>query len=230
MINDYSPNILAQYIDQSVLKPEFSNTEIKQYIQEGINAGCKAVCINPNALSFAQELVAGSKTSLCVVCDFPFGQATTNSRVAMATEYCKNYNVDELDIVCNYGLLKSGAYNSIEQDLTAITTSCHTYKTLVKVILETDALNEKEIRKGCDLAIQAKADFVKTCTGFYLGGNCVGASTQIVSMILNQCKGKIKVKASGNIRTKEHFLNLISIGVDRMGIGYKSLKVVLDIE
>nr|MBP7039868.1 hypothetical protein [Anaerolineaceae bacterium] len=71
---------LAAYIDQSVLKPEFTQAEIRKYIQEGIDFGCATVCVNPASLDIASELTRGTATKICVVCDFPFGLSTTRSK------------------------------------------------------------------------------------------------------------------------------------------------------
>jgi deoxyribose-phosphate aldolase len=83
---DMSPKELALYIDQSVLKPEFTQSEIRKYIQEGIDYGCKTVCINPSAIDIAKEMCNGTETGICVVCDFPFGLSTTSSKVLQTEE------------------------------------------------------------------------------------------------------------------------------------------------
>ncbi len=72
---------LAKYIDQSVLKPEFTQVEVIKYAQEGIDFGCATICINPASLDLVSKLVEGTETGICVVCDFPFGLSTTNSKV-----------------------------------------------------------------------------------------------------------------------------------------------------
>ena len=76
---------LASYIDQSVLKPEFTVDDIKRYSQEGIDSGCKTICITPASLEIVAPMVEGTATGICVVCDFPFGLSTTASKVAQAT-------------------------------------------------------------------------------------------------------------------------------------------------
>ena len=101
--NEMSVKELAKYIDQSVLKPEFTQDEIKKYIQEGINYGCATVCINPASIPLAKELCKGTDTKICIVCDFPFGLSTTKSKVMQAEEYCQMGDIFELDIVANYG-------------------------------------------------------------------------------------------------------------------------------
>lgn len=219
---------LAAYIDQSVLKPEFTETDIRRYIQEGIDFGCATVCINPSSLPIAAELTKGTETGICVVCDFPFGTSTTASKVLQAEEYCKNYRIQDLDIVANYGWIRSGKWDEVTKDIAAVVEVCHKYGTEVKVIFETDALTVDEVKKACECAIEAKADFVKTSTGFLTGHEAHGATPEIIKVMLDTCGDRIKVKGSGCIRTREHFLQLIDMGIDRMGVGYRSTPVVLD--
>lgn len=221
---------LASYIDQSVLKPEFTEEEIRKYIQEGIDFGCKTVCINPSSLDIARELTKGTNTEICVVCDFPFGLSTTESKVKQAEEYCKDGDIFELDIVANYGWIRSGKYEEVTKDIKGVVDICHKYNTKVKVIFETDTLNEEQIRKACRCAIEANADFVKTSTGFLTGFESRGATTETIKIMMDECGDKIKIKGSGGIRTREHFLELIDMGIDRMGIGYKSTPLVLGLK
>ena len=225
--NEMSVKELASYIDQSVLKPEFTHEETKKYIQEGIDYGCKTVCINPSSLPIAKELCKGTDTKICVVCDFPFGLSTTNSKVMQAEEYCKSGDIFELDIVANYGWIKSGMWKEVEEDIKAVCDVCHKYGTEVKVIFETDALSLDEIIKATEVAIKAGADFVKTSTGFFTGGKSDGATVEVIKVMMNVTQGRTKIKGSGGIRTQEHFFKLIDMGVDRMGIGYKSTPIVL---
>jgi len=219
---------LATYIDQSVLKPEFSQEEIRKYIQEGIDFGCRTVCINPASLKMAVEMCKDSYTRPCVVCDFPFGLSTTASKVLQAEEYCKSGDVFELDIVANYGWIRSGMWNEVRADIKAVTDVCHKYGTAVKVIFETDALTMEEIVKATEVAIEANADFVKTSTGFFVGAKNEGATLEIITAMIKTAAGRCKVKGSGGIRTREHFLDLIDLGIDRMGIGYRSTGTVLN--
>lgn len=221
---------LASYIDQSVLKPEFTQKEIRKYIQEGIDYGCKTVCINPSSLDIARELTKGTETKICVVCDFPFGLSSTRSRILQAEECLKGGDIFEVDIVANYGWLRSGLYEEAEKDIRAVTEVCHNYGAAIKVILETDALTVEQVVKGTEAVINAGADFVKTSTGFYTGGEVKGATPEIIQVMMDTAKGRIKIKGSGCIRTREHFLKLIDMGIDRMGIGYKSTPVVLGLE
>jgi len=227
---DMTEEQLASYIDQSVLKPEFTEEEVRKYIQEGVDYHCKTVCINPASLEIAAELTKGTDTKICVVCDFPFGQSTTHSKVLQAEEYCKRGDIYELDIVANFGWIRSGKYDDVTADIKAVVAVCHSYDVAVKVIFETDTLNEEQLRQACECAIQAEADFVKTSTGFITGFDGVGATTEVIGIMMDQCKGRIKIKGSGAIRTQEHFYELIDMGIDRMGVGFKSTPVVLGLK
>ncbi|CUH97823.1 hypothetical protein P22_3969 [Propionispora sp. 2/2-37] len=220
---------LAAYIDQSVLKPEFTQSDIRKYIQEGIDFGCKTVCINPASLDIAAELTKSTETKICVVCDFPFGLSTTASKVMQAEQYCKRGDIFELDIVANYGWIRSGMWKEVEEDIKAVCDVCHKYKTEVKVIFETDALTIEQVKKATEVAVAAGADFVKTSTGFYTGGKSDGATVEVIQAMLDIAKGRCKIKGSGGIRDQEHFFKLIDMGIDRMGIGYCSTPVVLGI-
>lgn len=218
---------LARYIDQSVLKPEFTQEEIRRYIKEGVDFGCATVCVNPSSLDIAAELTRASETRICVVCDFPFGLSTTACKAMQAETYCQRGDIFELDIVANYGWIKSGLWNDVRADIRAVCDICHGYGTAVKVIFETDALTLDQTLTATDVAIEAGADFVKTSTGFYTGGPAVGATPELIRAMIARADGRCKVKGSGGIRTRELFLELIDLGIDRMGVGYKSTPVVL---
>ncbi len=228
--SEMSVKELAAYIDQSVLKPEFTQDEIRKYIQEGIDFGCKTVCINPSSLPVARPLCKGTSTGLCVVCDFPFGLSQTASKVLQAEEICRENDIEDLDIVANYGWILSGLWDDVGKDIRAVADAVHKHGALLKVIFETDALSLDEVAKATDVACLAGADFVKTSTGFFTGGKSDGATTQVIRTMMDAARGRCKIKGSGGIRTREHFLELIDLGIDRMGIGYRSTPLVLGLD
>ncbi len=221
---------LASYIDQSVLKPEFTQAEIRQYIKEGVDYGCATVCINPSSLDIAAELTKGTDTKICLVCDFPFGLSTTESKAMQAELYCKRGDVYELDIVANYGWIRSGMWDEVKADIKAVVDVCHKHGTAVKTIIETDALTSEEIAKATEVILETGSEFIKTSTGFYTGANAVGATPEIIDQMLRICGDKMLVKGSGGIRTREQFLELIDMGIDRMGVGYRSTPDVLKVK
>lgn len=227
---EMSPQELGRYIDQSVLKPEFTQAEVQKYIQEGIDFNCKTVCINPAYLDIARAMCKGTNTGICVVCDFPFGASSTASKVKQAEIICQSGDVEDLDIVANYGFIRSGQWQEFEEDIRAVAALAHRYDTLLKVIFETDALTLEQVETATEYACRAGTDFVKTSTGFYTGGESKGATSEVIQVMLDAAKGRCKVKGSGGIRTREHFLQLIDMGIDRMGIGYRSTPVVLGLD
>ena len=223
---------LASYIDYSVLKPEFTEQEIIDLTKDGVALGCATICINPGYMELCKPYVEGSETKLCPVCDFPFGTGSTQSRVAQAKILVERYAgvIGEVDIVANFGLIRSGKYDDVTRDLKAVVGACHEKNVPVKVILETDALNEEQIRIACRCCVEAGADFVKTSTGFLTGHEAHGATPEVIAVMQEEVGDNCLVKGSGCIRTREHFLKLIDMGIDRMGIGYKSVPVVLGLE
>jgi deoxyribose-phosphate aldolase len=219
---------LSAYIDQSVLKPEFTQADIRKYIQEGVDFGCATVCVNPASLDIAAELTRGMQTGICVVCDFPFGLSTTHSKIMQAEEYCRS-DIADLDIVANYGWIRSGMLQQVGREIKAVVEVCHAHDVAVKVIFETDALTLAEVKTTSEVVIQAGADFLKTSTGFYTGGKKDGATREVIAAMMEVAQGRCKIKGSGGIRDQQHFFELIDMGIDRMGIGYRSTPVVLGI-
>ena len=228
--NEMSRRELAQYIDYSVLKPEFTEEEIITLTKDGVELGCATICINPGYMELCEPYVKGSATMLCPVTDFPFGTSSTASRVQQIEDVAKYDSVKEVDIVANFGKLRAGKREEVVKDLKECVSAAHKYGRKIKVILETDALTVDQVKEGCQCCIEAGAYFVKTSTGFLTGFEANGATPEIIQIMMEEVAGKCKVKGSGCIRTREHFLKLIDLGIDRMGVGYKSVPVVLDME
>lgn len=227
---DMTVEELAAYIDHSVLKPEFTQEEIIKHSETGVRYGCKSVCINPASIDLVKPLLKGTRTGLCVVCDFPFGLSETASKVAQAKMILDKGDVMDLDMVSNYGWIRSGLWTRVQDDIAAVAEICHSYGTVLKVIFETDALTPEQIAKATECAVAAQADYVKTSTGFFTGGKSEGATYETMQLMMDTAAGRCKTKASGNIRNREKFLTLIDMGVDRLGIGYKSTPIVLGLE
>lgn len=223
---------LASYIDHSVLKPDFTPDDIRREVAAGIGFGCKTVCINPASIEIAAPLCAGTDTGICVVIDFPFGCSSTESKVAQ-TRIALDAGVAEIDVVANFGWIRGGELQWVQDDLRAVIEPCHRVGVPVKVIFETDALTWDQIRDAIEAAIAAGADFIKTSTGFFTGENQhpkTGAFDEMVAFMIKAAAGRCQVKGSGAIRDREHFLRLIDAGIDRMGIGYRSTSLVLGLD
>lgn len=221
---------LAAYIDYSVLKPEFTEEQIIELTKDGVKLGCATICINPRYMELCEPYVKGTDTMLCPVTDFPFGTSSTKSKVEQIEDVAKYDTVKEVDVVANFGHIRAGKYAEVTADIKACVDAAHKYGRELKVIFETDALTEEQVRKACHCAMDAGADFVKTSTGFLTGFDAHGATPEIIKVMQEEVGDKCKVKGSGCIRTREHFLQLIDMGIDRMGVGYRSVPVVLDLD
>ena len=213
---------LAAYIDYAILKPDFSEQQIRDYVAEAVALGCKTVCVNPSALPLVAQLIEGTDTGLCCVCDFPFGQSTPVAKAAQAEAYASTFPLVELDMVANFGKLIDGDLAYVTDDIRGVVEACHAHGVAVKVIIESDALTLEQVADGTRCAANAGADFIKSSTGFYTGGPSLGATVEVVRTMMEAANGRIKVKGSGGIRTQEHFFELIDMGMDRAGVGCTS--------
>lgn len=221
---------LARYIDCAILKPEMTPEQVIEAAKEGIARCCASVCVNPGFVKVLEPYVEGSETDICPVVDFPFGTSSTASRLSQISDVLDSKAVREIDIVIKYGLLKGGHTGEVLEDLKACVSLCHENGKQLKVIIETDALTKEEIVTACKLCVEAGADFVKTSTGFLTGHELFGAAPETVDLILKTVDGRCKVKGSGAIRNRERFLELINMGVDRLGVNYVSVPKILDTE
>ncbi len=150
------------FIDHTLLKPTATEQDIRLLCAEALNYKFYAVCINGCYLSLAKELLRGTKVKLVAVVGFPLGAMSTKAKVQEAEDYMEQ-GADELDMVLNIGWLKSGKFSVVEDEITQVKKVLGS--DVLKVILDTCYLTEEEKRMACTLAVNAKADFVKTSTG-----------------------------------------------------------------
>lgn len=201
---------LAKYIDHTLLKPQASQAEIKTLCEEARKYGFFSVCVNPYWVSFCKEQLKGSDVKVCTVIGFPLGANTTEVKVYEAKDALKN-GADELDMVVNLGAVKSGDWATVLADIEAVRHAAENFT--LKVIIETSVLTQEEKVKLCQLCTQAKADFVKTSTGFTGGG----ATAEDVKLMKENVSADMQVKASGGVRTKEDFDKMVAAGATRIG-------------
>ena len=211
---------LARYIDHTLLKPEATKDQIIKLCAEAKKYSFASVCINPSYVSLCAKHLRDTSVKVCTVIGFPLG-ATSTAAKAFESEHALRDGAKELDIVINVGMLKSGEYEYVENDIFAVVTTCRRYGALSKVILETGLLTDEEKVKGCLLAKRAGADFVKTSTGFAKGGATVG-DIALMRKVVGSAMG---VKASGGVRTREEALAMVASGADRIGAS-ASVKIV----
>lgn len=210
---------LNKYIDHTDLKPTATREDIFKLCMEAKAYGFASVCVNSYWVRYCSELLKDSDVAVCTVIGFPLGAMSTRAKVLEATEAVKD-GADEIDMVMNIGELKAGNDEAVLADLVAVIEAVHGI--CVKVILETCLLDKEEIRRACSLCVRAKASYVKTSTGFSVGG----ATKEDVAYMKECVKDKCKVKAAGGIRSHADMMEMLEAGADRIGTsaGVKLLK------
>jgi deoxyribose-phosphate aldolase len=211
---------LAGMIDHTLLKPDATKEEITKLCLEAKKFSFASVCINPSYVSLCAKLLRDTPVKVCTVIGFPLGATSTPTK-AFEAEHAVRDGAKEVDMVINVGMLKSGEYEYVENDIFAVATTARRYGALTKVILETGLLTDEEKVKACVLAKRAGADFVKTSTGFAKGGATVG-DIALMRKVVGTAMG---VKASGGVRTREDALAMVASGADRIGAS-ASVKIV----
>lgn len=201
----------AKYVDHTILKPEATKKQIKLLCEEAAKFNFASVCVNPYWVSYSAELLKDSDAKVCTVIGFPLGANTTATKVFETINAIEN-GADEIDMVINIGALKDKDYDTVEKDIAAVVEAAHP-EAIVKVIIESCLLTDKEIVKACELSVAAKADFVKTSTGFSTGG----ATPEAVKLMKETVGDNALVKASGGVRSKEDAEIMIRNGADRLG-------------
>ena len=159
---------LASYMDHTILKPEATKEEVKKLCEEAKQYGFASVCVNSYYVPFVKQQLAGSEVATCCVVGFPLGAMSTKAK-AYETKVSVEDGATEVDMVINIGALKDQEYQLVKEDIEAVVAATKG-NALVKVIIETCLLTQEEIKIACQLAVEAKADFVKTSTGFSTGG------------------------------------------------------------
>lgn len=201
---------LNQFIDHTLLKPTATPKDIENLCKEAIAHQFIAVCIPPSYLKNAKSVLKDSNVKLATVIGFPLGAMTTNAKVFEAKDALAN-GADEIDMVINIGMLKSGEANYIEKEIAEIKKAIGSK--ILKVIIETCYLTNAEKEAACKAALNANADFVKTSTGF----GTAGATFEDVKLMKKIAGDKMQIKASGGIKDRETAIKYIELGVSRLG-------------
>lgn len=211
---------IASLIDHTVLKPEATRDDIRKLCQEALRYGFASVCINPYWVPLAAAELKGSPVKVCTVCGFPLGATTTGVKIAEA-ETAVRCGAQEVNMVINVGALRSGDYDAVKLDIQSVTEACHRGGAIVKVILETALLDDNQKAIASTLAKLARADFVKTSTGF----GPAGATVHDVALMRLVVGPDMGVKAAGGIRTLEDLQKMAAAGATRIGAS-ASVKIV----
>lgn len=212
---------LAQMIDHTILKPDASRADVEKLCQEAIDNHFYSVCVNSTWVPLARDLVRNSPVKVCAVVGFPLGAMPPQIKALEARKAIRE-GAKEIDMVINVGALKSGDFKLVLDDIRAVVEACKDGHALCKVILENSLLTDEEKIRACELSMQARADFVKTSTGFSTGG---ATAEDIALMARTVAPKKLGVKASGGVRTYADAMKMIAAGATRVGAS-SSVKIV----
>lgn len=201
---------INNYIDHTLLKPSAIQKDIKNLCAEAKKYRFYSVCVNGSYVAYAKQLVSKSNVKVCAVVGFPLGACTTETKVFEAKQAVA-LGADEIDMVMNIGMLKSENFVSVYKDIRDVKLAIGQIP--LKVIIEISELSKNEIVKASQICVDAKADFVKTSTGFAKSG----ATLTAVKMIKKTVKNQAKIKASGGIKDLETAKKYIDLGADRIG-------------
>ena len=203
---------LAKIIDHTLLKPTATENDIKKLCEEAERHSFGCVCVNPSYVSFAAKLLVGTRVKVASTVGFPLGATTSEVKAFEAKKVIEN-GAREIDMVINIGALKTRKYEVVKQDIEAVVGVARSYNdVIVKAIIETGYLTDKEKVIACKLAKEAGAKFVKTSTGF-----AGGATIEDVKLMYKTVGKNMEVKAAGGIRTLKEALTMIEAGASRIG-------------
>jgi len=201
--------------DHTNLKPTSGKNDISRLCKEAVEYGFAAVCVAPRWVAYAAKRLSGKTANavrICTVVGFPHGNTTTEDKKLEAVHAIEN-GASEIDMVISIGDLRDGNKKIVEYDIATVVEAVHDRSGIVKVILETAFLEDREITLGCKLSVQAGADYVKTSTGF----GPKGADARIVRLMRQTVGDAVGVKAAGGIRTLADVRSMLDAGASRIG-------------
>jgi len=209
---EWTKATLAKTIDHTLLKAIGTADQVRELCIEAKKYGFASVCVNPTWVPLCARELAGSDVLVCTVIGFPLGANSSEIKAAEA-KLAVAQGAKEVDMVINLGLAKAGDWKGVEEDIRAVVAAAAPAKATVKVIIETCYLTDAEKVKACEAAMRAGANFVKTSTGFGTGG----ATPEDVRLMKKTVGDKLKVKASGGIRSYHDAILMLDAGADRIG-------------
>jgi deoxyribose-phosphate aldolase len=213
---------LSRYFDAAILKPETTQAESRAAIAAMIAARAITVCVRPCDIALAVGLCRGTDTAVSCVLGFPHGDGLSESKADEAARYV-SLGVAEIDMVANYGLIRSGEWGRVERDLALVRDAAR--GVTLKAILEAGSLTTQQIAEATRLAVRVGLDFVKTSTGFGAGG----ATEEAVRAMVAAGEGRIRVKASGGIPPRAAAERFLALGCARLGVNYTTVAEICGI-
>jgi deoxyribose-phosphate aldolase len=203
---------VAKAIDHSLLRPELDDAFVEAGCRLAADYDVASVCVRPVDVRRAASILRGTDVKVGTVIGFPHGSSTTATKVFESQRALED-GATELDMVIDIGALKSGRDRDVEADIAAVVEVAHAAGAIVKVIFENHYLSDDEIVRACHAAEGAGAEFVKTSTGFAASG----ATHEDLALMRRSVSDQIRVKAAGGVRTLDALIDVMNLGVTRIG-------------
>ncbi|MFP5343256.1 MAG: deoxyribose-phosphate aldolase [Candidatus Limnocylindria bacterium] len=203
---------IAKTIDHSLLRPELDDAFVEEGCRLAARYDVASVCVPPAHVRRAHAILAGTDVKVGTVVGFPHGYCTTETKVAETRQALAD-GATEIDMVIQIGALRSGRDTDVQADIAAVVDAAHAGGAIVKVIFENAYLTDDEKVRACRLTEAAGAEFVKTSTGFAPGG----ATHDDLRLMRASTSAHIEVKAAGGVRTLDALLEVLALGVTRIG-------------
>jgi deoxyribose-phosphate aldolase len=214
---------LAKMIDHSILHPALTDADLEKQCAVAVKYGVASVCVKPYAVRKAAGLLLGTGVEVGCVIGFPHGNSSINVKVFETLEACRD-GAREIDMVINIGKALGGDWDYVENEIRAVTQTCHRNEAIVKVIFETDYITRTEDKiRLCEICTGVGADFVKTSTGFgfvkKVGGgyDYTGATVADIELMRKYSGPQVQVKCAGGVRTLDDLLAMKAAGATRSG-------------
>jgi deoxyribose-phosphate aldolase len=220
-VETLSERDIAKAIDHSLLRPELDDAFIEAGCRLAAEYDVASVCVPPVHVRRARAILDGTDVAVGTVIGFPHGNSTTELKVAEARAALAD-GATELDMVIEIGALRSGRDDDVRADIAAVVDVAHAAGAIVKVIFENAYLTDAEKIRACHLSEAAGADFVKTSTGFAPGG----ATHDDLRLMRANTSPHIQVKAAGGVRTLDALIDVMNLGVTR--VGATATKTIID--
>lgn len=203
---------LARLIDHTLLTPDATPSDVAAHIAAAKEMGVYAVCVSPSMLPHLGTTIDTGDVKVATVVGFPSGKHRSSVKAAEAAQAAAD-GADEIDMVINLGDARVGRFDLVEADIRAVREAAP--HVVLKVIVESAALTDEQVVAASRAAEAAGADFVKTSTGFHPAG---GATVHAVELMARTVGGRLGIKASGGIRTREQAERMIAAGATRLGL------------
>ncbi|MBS1707701.1 MAG: deoxyribose-phosphate aldolase [Armatimonadetes bacterium] len=204
---------LAKMIDHSLLQPFLSVDELEAGLELAVAYECASVCILPHYLQRAAQRLEGTGVKASTTIGFPHGGHRTDVKVYEAQRALAD-GAEELDMVVNVSLVKSGRWDEVKHDIRAVVDLAHAAKQKVKVIFENAYLTDDEKVRLCEVCNAVGADWAKTSTGYAPSG----ATIEDLQLMVSHCKAPVQVKAAGGVRDLATLRQVRGLGVTRVGM------------